>query len=430
MQKMKRIICIFISILMVGRVLAYSEYQVKASEDEAEELIYKLVELENDGKWDEYPDLWCEETKNTFKALFANEQYVSERTGILGVDSAEISSIEKISSEDLMYFISEFVDEYSNIECYLTGIKYTTENVTKSFYNGVNYRLIVVGEENNTKKILAVMEAPESLLDEGIQSYDKEIAKDIIDARKNGYILDSDMTVVDEYGTISENESESSNTDDSTAQLYGYNPGYSYDTVYNLRIPETIKVGILCEYDESGHSTDLAPEDQYIEEVPMYMYIKRVLPRELQIDGCPMEALKAQVVCIQQYAIFNSVYFSKHPNTGYDLDNTPSDQAYDYYYDSFSSDYANYKTKVDDAYKAAYQICMVVKSTGALFESLYCENKTYNKNIGHGTLYQEGAVALANAGRTYLEILHGYYNNTMLYYNSPILEISFKALYK
>ncbi len=422
MLTVKKVISICISILMIGRVLVYSQYQVIASDDETKELIYKLVELENNSRWDEYPNLWCEEKKNTFKALFSNEQHVSEKRGILGVNSAELNSIEKISNEEVMRFINTLVEQYCNIECYLVGIDYTVEDVTKSFYNGVNYRLIVVGEENNIKRILSVMEAPEYLLDEGIQSYNKQVAKNIIEARKEGYILDSDMSVVDEYEKISENS-----IINGSAELYGYNPGYSYDTKYNLRIPESISIWVCYDYDEKSY---LSLKDCYIDDVAMHMYVRRVLPREMIIDNSPIEALKAQVVCIQQYAIWHVLYYSKYPNEGYDLKNTTDDQAYDYYYDSFLPNYTTYHNTVEDAYKSASRICMVVKSTGALFESLYCENKNSNYNLGYGTLYQEGAITLANLGRTYTEILHGYYNNTMLYNNSPILEISFKALYK
>lgn len=62
----------------------------------------------------------------------------------------------------------------------------------------------------------------------------------------------------------------------------------------------------------------------------------------------------------------------------------------------------------------ASSICMVIKSTGALFESIYCENKDSNKNLGYGTLYQEGAITLAaEYGRSYIDILKAYYNNTI-----------------
>lgn len=422
MLSIKKVICICISILMVSRVLAYSQYQVMASDDEEKELIYKLVELENNARWDEYPDLWCEEKRNTFRALFSNEQHVRERKGILGVNSAKLKSVEKIPNEEVMSSIYTLVEQYSNIECYMTGIEYTVENVTKSFYNGVNYRLIVVGKENGVKKILSVMEAPEYLLDTGIASYDKQVAKDIIEARKEGYIMDSDMSIMDKYETISEN----SITNESV-QLCGYNPGYNYDTKYNLKIPKTISIWVCYDYNEK---CNLSLNECHIDEVAMDMYVRRVLPREMKISSSPMEALKALVVCIQQYASWHVLYYSKYPNEGYDLTNTTNDQAYDYYYDSFWPNFPNYHKIVEDAYKSASRICMVIKSTGALFESLYCENKNSNYNLGYGTLYQEGAITLANLGRTYTEILHGYYNNTMLYYNSPILEISFKAIYK
>ena len=423
MLSIKKVICIIISIFMVGRVLAYSQYQVMASEgEEAKELIYKLIEMENNSNWDEYPNLWCEEKKYTFKALFSNERHISEKKGILGVNSAEIKSIEKIPNEEVMRSISEIIEEYSHIECYLTGIDYTVENVTKSFYNGVNYRLIVVGEENAVKKILSVMEAPEYLLEEGNDSYDKQVAKDIIEARREGYIMDSDMSIVGEYEKVSENSFINGD-----AQLCGYNPGYNYNTKYNLRVPETINIWVSYDYD---NHCKLPANKCYLDEVGLGIYVKRVLPREMVISTSPLEALKAQVVCIQQYAIWHVLYYSKYPNEGYDLTNTTNDQAYDKYYDTLWV-YSEYQKKVDSAYKAASPICMVIKSTGALFESLYCENKNSNKNLGYGTLYQEGAITLAGEyGRSYIDILKAYYNYTKLYPGSTNLEISFRALYK
>lgn len=67
-----------------------------------------------------------------------------------------------------------------------------------------------------------------------------------------------------------------------------------------------------------SHSVNL------VNKLPLEMYLRGVVPSEMS-SKWPQEALKAQAIAARSYAIAN---INKHASQGYDLDDTPKDQAY------------------------------------------------------------------------------------------------------
>lgn len=411
--KMKRRIASFVIVGIILCQMATANICMAfgaVKHDEAQSIIRELVCVENSHQWDKYPDLWCEEEREFYKNILFDEKFVNERNGILCVDSAELYSIEQIDNIKVESVIEDYLysDRYRNVQSYMVGIDYRVDEVNNSFYNGINYRLIVVGEENFEIKILAVMELPEYLLDSGSEDENKEIAKNIIEARKEGYVVDSDM------GIVGSDNQKYTNSGNNSVVTYGFRPGYSHTTKFDLRYPS--KIRIYCE------------DEKEIYELGFPIYTKRVLPNEMIISSTEPEALKAQVICIQQFAAWNTIYYSKYPNQGYDLTNTTKDQKYDHYtYDSLNN---IYKKKVDDAYAAVKTLCMVTRTNNALFESGYVYNKDYDKTKSIAKMYQEGAAILAARGKDFRTILRGYFDNSILYTGSGNMRIDFAACHK
>lgn len=417
MKILKRTLYLFLCVCMIGRMLIVFQKTTMADtiDSESDELIRQLIKTENEKNWDYYPQLWCDEEKNIFECLFHDEEFIEKREGILCVEAAELVSIENIASEYANRYISEYDEEFEDVKAFLVGINYEVEHVNMSFFNGVNYRIIILGYEKGVLKVIAVREAEEFLLNGNEDNIDKQIASQVIDERMEGKIVDSDMQVVEDY--TKEYDSISS-TKDNGIRLYGFRPGYSYTTKFNLRMPKEVRVLV----------------DGGISKVNFPMYVKRVLPREMIISSSEMEALKAQVICIQQYATWNTIYYQKYPNQGFDVKAGESDQDYSEdskdssrSYDGFTNPV--YRKKVDDAYAAVKNICMVIKDTGALFESRYCESKEYNKD-GGPKMYQKGANILAAQGKNCFEILQGYYDNGKYPGYNSIQRIKFSACYK
>lgn len=415
MKILKRTLYLFLCVCMIGRMLIVFQKTTMADtiDGESDELIRQLIKTENEKNWDYYPQLWCDEEKNIFECLFHDEEFIEKREGILCVEAAELVSIENIASEYANRYISEYDEEFEDVKAFLVGINYEVEHVNMSFFNGVNYRIIILGYEKGVLKVIAVREAEEFLLNGNEDNIDKQIASQVIDERMEGKIVDSDMQVVEDY--TKEYDSISS-TKDNGIRLYGFRPGYSYTKKFNLRMPKEVKVWV----------------NNQVSTVSLWLYVKRVLPQEMVISTSEMEALKAQVVCIQQYAAWNTIYYKKYPNQGYDVKAGDQDQAYSEdindkkCYDTLQQ---VYKKKIDDAYAAAKNVCMVIKETGALFESRYCLNNSYNKD-GGPKMYQEGANKLAKEGKDYIKILEGYYDNGKYPGYNSRQRIAFSACHK
>lgn len=61
-----------------------------------------------------------------------------------------------------------------------------------------------------------------------------------------------------------------------------------------------------------------------VNKLPLEMYLRGVVPSEMS-SRWPTEALKAQAIAARSYAVAN---LNKHASQGFDLDDTPKDQAY------------------------------------------------------------------------------------------------------
>lgn len=423
MKLVKRMACLVICLFVLTKDFFGIQTSAYAEEldKESRKLIDMLVYYENNKMWDKYPEIWVDEERKIFENLFNDELFLNEEQGILCIDSAQLVSVEKVCNSDVDRYICEYIDMYDNINAYLVGINYNVNKVNKSFYNGVNYRIVITGMEDNKMKIICISEAPEKLLCDS-EEESKQLAMQVIDERTRGHIVDGNLSIVEDYAYEYEGL-EPMVGDDNLVSTFSYRPGYSNNTKFDLYLPKQI--------------TLYRVNDGVTENISMPIYVKRVLCCEMPISTSGLEALKAQVICIQQYAAWNILYYSKYPNQGYDLKDTPVDQ--DYCDNANCTTHSNrvydglneiYRTKADSAYAAVGNICMIIKSSGALFESRYCEDKSYNKD-SDPKMYQKGAIELAAAGRNCFEILRGYFN-FMHYpsYNNTIQYIEFKACYK
>ena len=204
------------------------------------------------------------------------------------------------------------------------------------------------------------------------------VAMEIRDARMAGYVIDSNMCTRNIDGVVT----------------YGYRPGYTATTGCPHSRPSTVKVRT----GSSGNAyTSPSLED----------YIKDVMPNEWVISTTGAAALQAGVVTIQQYAVWNSIYYQKYPDYAYDLRAGSGDQ--NYVAGSYSNLASRYRTKIDDAYNAVGNIHMETGSNSSLFQSQYAST---SGNYSYGRLFQDEAKTMASDGYTYDQILSHFYNNT------------------
>lgn len=383
MKKINKFV-LMIVIFINSFSLTVSASEIKTCED----VIREMVSLENTQSWNEFASCWVEEEKEEFNTLFNDSIYLQEKEGVICVTSAELYSLDEISAENVPAIILEddrfgkFVEK----KYYLAGIDYEVSDVSKYFYNGVNYRLIIMAKEDGEWKVAGRQDA--SGLLEGWQNnfdfaeiLDDEnaiVAMEIRDARMAGYVIDSNMCTRNIDGVVT----------------YGYRPGYTATTGCPHTRPSTVKV-------RTGSSGNAYTSPS------LENYIKDVMPNEWVISTTGAAALQAGVVTIQQYAVWNSIYYQKYPDYAYDLRAGSGDQ--NYVAGSYSNLASRYRTKIDDAYNAVGNIHMETGSNSSLFQSQYAST---SGNYSYGRLFQDEAKTMASDGYTYDQILSHFYNNT------------------
>lgn len=383
MKKINKVVLIVV-ILINSFSLTVSASGIITCED----VIREMVSLENTQSWNEFASCWVEEEKEEFNTLFNDSIYLQEKEGVICVTSAELYSLDEISAENVPAIILEDsrFDKFVEKKYYLAGIDYEVSDVSKYFYNGVNYRLVIMAKEDGEWKVAGRQDAAGLL--EGWQNnfdfaeiLDDEnaiVAMEIRDARMAGYVIDSNMCTRNIDGVVT----------------YGYRPGYTATTGCPHSRPSTVKVRT----GSSGNAyTSPSLED----------YIKDVMPNEWVISTTGAAALQAGVVTIQQYAVWNSIYYQKYPDYAYDLRAGSGDQ--NYVAGSYSNLASRYRTKIDDAYNAVGNIHMETGSNSSLFQSQYAST---SGNYSYGRLFQDEAKTMASDGYTYDQILSHFYNNT------------------
>ncbi len=161
-----------------------------------------------------------------------------------------------------------------------------------------------------------------------------------------------------------------------------------------------------------------------INDVGLEDYIKGVVPSEMP-SSWEMEALKAQAIAARSYALAN---LGKRANLGFDLKDTPEDQAYggasaetvrtNTAVEQTSKLVLTYNYKVVSAYYSASAGGQTISAKdvwGAEVPYIRADIPSYDGNVkknGHGVgMSQHGANNLAKDGYNAYQILQYYYKN-------------------
>lgn len=133
--------------------------------------------------------------------------------------------------------------------------------------------------------------------------------------------------------------------------------------------------------------------------IGLYNYVKDVIPNEWTISTSGADSLEAGVVLIQQYAVWNVLYYQQYPDMGYDVRANTDDQTYvkDSYYDE---ELDPYRYKIDEAWSNACDLHMET-AAGNFYEAAY------------GTAKINKTASLAEKGMSCTQILHELEDNTV-----------------
>ena len=426
---MKKIAAILTSILFIFsnigiNVMAaendISEYPIisitngkEIDNNEAETLINNMIELQNKHKWQEMAGCWLSSIETEYLELFEDENSFINNVGICTVNSAKVDTISKINEDEITDIMRTMLPEgyNSSYAIYFVGIDYEVNEVTEYFYNGINYRLAYVGYEDDELKILALTEVPIDILVNLAEGESLDVALLVSAARVDGYIIDSDMSIhgylsdevdkeLEVYDKNVESLSESGNSVQNERLLRGVS---MYASVVNCRSHysvSTVKVKMTKSANISYYGTNGAVS------IGMNTYIKNVIPKEIEISTYGVEAIKAQIICSKQYAVWYTKYQHKYSGLGYDLRDDSRDQ--NYVYNAYSNMDQVYRQKLDGCYSSVYRV-HVHKSNGQMFCTHYANSP--QSGWGFSYMVQTTAKKLGDANYSYQQILQNCFNN-------------------
>lgn len=143
--------------------------------------------------------------------------------------------------------------------------------------------------------------------------------------------------------------------------------------------------------------------------VPFVEYIKNVASGEIY-PNWPLDSIKANVLAQISFAL-NRIYNEWYPSKGYDFDITSS-PAYD---QSFVENRQFFET-ISQVVDEFFNDYLVKDDQVQPFFAMYCDGRVTTCD----GLSQWGTVALANQGRSPIEILRNYYGNVSIIFNAPV----------
>lgn len=143
--------------------------------------------------------------------------------------------------------------------------------------------------------------------------------------------------------------------------------------------------------------------------VPFIEYIKNVASGEIY-PNWPLDSIKANVLAQISFAL-NRIYNEWYPSKGYDFDITSSPR-YDQSFVENRQFFETISLVVDDFFNDY----LVKDEQVQPFFAMYCDGR----NVTCDGLSQWGTVALANNGKSPLEILRNYYGDVRIIYNAPV----------
>lgn len=176
---MKRLLTVLliVCLLLSNTIIASAE---SSSNNDAVQTIEQYIKAQNDHDWQTYINLQVQPNQLEIEKFIHNEQNISNGVGVLGVQTAKLEEIKQIESN---------ADSEEII--FIVGIDYKVKSEDKYFFNGVNYRLVKVKNEENQWKILSVTDAPLEIMtiDGPVFNSDGEkAALKIINDRRKGEI--------------------------------------------------------------------------------------------------------------------------------------------------------------------------------------------------------------------------------------------------
>lgn len=382
MSKIKKLMASLLAVAMIGSMgtsVFAEELESTPSMDERnlssnEKIVFDFVDSINTRYWGNWVSFYSPTVKDYYNNFVNSSSNLADNVGILNVVSTDVVSMEKVSNRyaPKFYELAEYFESEDDYETYLVGIDMDVNENNEYFYDGVNYKLVVLVNDNGNWNVGGQSGAPiEALLESNGVSVDEAI----------------DAYALRVFG--------------STAIPFGV----GYGLLEAGSTPSTIKVA-----NASGTT---------VYNVNFGDFVKNATQNEIGNMGFNANAIKAQAMAVKMTGWWCKVA-QYRDSVGADIQ----------YGDVAYVDGTTVNQSVKDAYSgiSSYKMVSNSSTSGKLFYAAYFAGKKDSTGKGTGQLRQNGAEYLAtNASYKYdwKQILHYYYDNSS--YNNPdvgIVQIS------
>ena len=383
-RKMKKISVLFLVFILLLSSLMSSigVFAEEAKSMNAEDVLYALVEAENSHDWERFCLL------HTNKEAVRYRKYFNDNKSSGGVKNVRTAALQEI----------QLLNDSGNRCEYIVGIDYTVSKEDEFYYNGVNYRYLILEKIDNEWKIVEYQDAPlENYIPYGAQAQDlgldtvnsialpnlnrenTAIALRIIKAREKGEFINAQGKRIDVIHSINQfGVMDTPATEGSRVR------------------PEAIYI-------------DRRDEDWGVEGCDFDPYCKGVLPNEWYASW-PTQSLRAGAIAIVQYSAY-AVLHPRHSSLGAHVCDSSHCQVF-----RENSETNSCNVAVDAVKKYYYET-----ATGNFFQTCYAAG-VYGEDYGHsGRMRQNGTHYWADQGQTWRWMMEYYYTDSN--YNIPITTI-------
>ncbi len=344
---------------------------------EQEQLISEYID--SFGDWNKWYTYYASEVQDNYRTFVTNPKSQQNSTGVLVVNQAKLLYIKQIDNNLAPRYpeLKTFYYDEDNYRCYLVGIDMDVKHDSPYYYDGINYKLIIIVKENGNWKIGAQCGAPiEQLINvDSAVSTNKAIEQYCARAG-----IDQELK---------------------TNRAVGY--GFINGNVNNP--PQNIYVGDGYAYqDSNGNWLPGCTGTVYTVDFQDYVY--NATSNEIY-STYDEDAIIACAISIKMYAWW--CHLGTYRETfGCDILGN-YDQAYDVNDTTYPASISSAINNVISYY--------ILSSDGKFF-STNCNNFTSFDYLHSGQLIQSGAQNLANNyNYTWQQIIHYYFDNSS--YNHP-----------
>jgi hypothetical protein len=357
--------CVFAAIAMMLTTALPAFAQENIAEDGRDDLggnetlITEFVE--SVGDWEQWMSYYTPSAQEMYESFIGDESNRDNNVGILTVNSASVVSIERINNiyAPKFFELAEFYESENDYETYLVGMDMSVNQETEYFYNGVNYKIIVLVNNEGTWEIGGHSGTPAEVLVES-----------------NGVGINEAIEKFSErvHGTAA-----------------------TRGVGYGLLDPGTTPTSIKVYYNGTVYNPTFST------------FVKNATSNEIGNMGYDAEAVKANVLAVKMCGWWCKV---GQYRDSYGADIMYGDVAY--------VPNTTIASSVTSAYNSVGSVrCVSSSGSGSkLFYTAYFAGDYDDDGEGSGELRQNGSDYLATEwGYDYDDILHFYYDDSD--YNNP-----------